>query len=225
MRFIFLKVPNSSSLLTEELLGQKNERPYGQPIFGFDLGHATESAECKSLYGYNQHRNFATSDAGENWTNILSGADVKRITYSPLNDGVMVASLFSTMYQDTSIRYTTDAGQTWTTITPEQLNYINSYSIAYDFDGNNINAYLATTDLGVMKVVIENLNLSVNHPDATKSMISVYPNPASNEINVTASNNAFEIQNTAIYSITGKKFQKVPKAKSMFLAWLQEFIS
>lgn len=148
---------------------------------------------------------FTTSDAGENWTNVLSGADVKRIVYSPITDGVMVASLFSTMYQDTSIRYTTDAGQTWTTIAPQQLNYINSYSIAYDFDGDTINAYLATSDLGVMKVVIEDINLNVNHPEATKSMISVYPNPASSEITLAVSKNSFEIQNTEIYSLTGQK--------------------
>lgn len=148
---------------------------------------------------------FTTSDAGENWTSVLAGQNVQRITYSPLTNGVMVASLFSTQYQDTSIRYTVDAGQNWIAITPEQLNYINAYAMAYDFDGTTINAYLSTTDLGIMKVVIENIDLGINNPNAPESVISVYPNPASSVINIGVSKNAFDIQNTAIYSITGQK--------------------
>jgi len=148
---------------------------------------------------------FTTSDAGENWTSVLAGQNVQRITYSPITNGVMVASLFSTQYQDTSIRYTVDAGQNWIAITPEQLNYINAYAMAYDFDGTTINAYLSTTDLGIMKVVIENIDLGVNNPNAQESVISVYPNPASSVINIGVSKNAFDIQNTSIYSITGQK--------------------
>jgi len=148
---------------------------------------------------------FSTSNAGENWTSILTGADVKRITYSPINNGVMVASLFSTQYQDTSFTYTINGGQTWTPVTPAQLNFVNSYAMAYEFDGNTINAYLATTDLGVMKVAIENIGLGINNPNATESMISVYPNPASSQVTISVSNNSFEIQNTEIYSITGQK--------------------
>lgn len=148
---------------------------------------------------------FSTSNAGENWTSILSGVDAKRINYSPANDGVMVVSLFSTMYQDTSIQYTANAGQTWSEVNPAQLNYINSYSMAYDFDGNNINAYIATTDLGVLKYTIENVTLGVNNPNANANAISIYPNPASNQLNVVATGNAFEIKNTLIYTLTGQK--------------------
>lgn len=148
---------------------------------------------------------FATSDAGENWTAILEGIDAKRIKYSPINNGVMVASVHSSMGSDASIYYTVDGGVNWSSITPQQLNYIQSASMDYDFDGTTINAYLATTDLGVMKYQILNLPLSVKNPETVPNPIVIYPNPANDILNVGVSGNQFEIKNTVIYSITGQK--------------------
>lgn len=148
---------------------------------------------------------FATSDAGENWTAILQGVDAKRIKYSPVNNGVMLASVHSALEIDAAIYYTIDGGANWTYVSPQQLNYIQSYSMDYDFDGSTINAYLATTDLGVMKYQILNLPLGIHNPEIANNPIFIYPNPANDILNVGVSDNQFEIKNTAIYSITGQK--------------------
>ncbi|MEZ0006214.1 xyloglucan-specific exo-beta-1,4-glucanase [Flavobacterium sp. 28YEA47A] len=148
---------------------------------------------------------FATSDAGENWTAILQGVDAKRIKYSPVDNGVMLASVHSALGIDAAIYYTIDGGANWTYVSPQQLNYIQSYSMDYDFDGTTINAYLATTDLGVMKYQILNLPLGINNPGIAHNPIFIYPNPANDILNVGVTENQFEIKNTAIYSITGQK--------------------
>lgn len=148
---------------------------------------------------------FTTADAGENWTQVLSGVDVKRIKYSPLNYGVMVAAVHSAQFSDASIYYTVDNGTTWTPVTSQQLNYVQSYSMDFDFDGTTINAYVATTDLGVIKYPILNLSLGTNTPEITKNPIVIYPNPAKDIVNIGVSGNEFEIKSTSIYSITGQK--------------------
>ncbi len=148
---------------------------------------------------------FSTPNAGENWTAVLENIDAKRIKYSPINNGVMVASVHSALNIDASIYYTTDGGVNWTYVSPQQLNYIQSYSMDYDFDGTTINAYLATTDLGVMKYQILNLPLGIHNPEIAHNPILIYPNPANDILNVGVSGNQFEIKNTAIYSITGQK--------------------
>lgn len=148
---------------------------------------------------------FATSNAGENWAVILQGVDAKRIKYSPVNNGVMLASVHSALGIDASIYYTIDGGANWTYISPQQLNYVQSFSMDYDFDGSTINAYLATTDLGVMKYQILNLPLGIHNPEIAHTPIFIYPNPANDILNIGVSGNQFEIKNTAIYSITGQK--------------------
>lgn len=148
---------------------------------------------------------YSTSDAGENWTAILDGVNAKRIKYSPVNNGVMVASVHSALNIDAAIYYTTDGGVNWTYVSPQQLNYIQSGAMDYDFDGTTINAYIATTDLGVMKYQILNLQLGIHNPETASNPVFIYPNPANDVLNVGVSGNQFEIKNTAIYSITGQK--------------------
>lgn len=155
---------------------------------------------------------FTTTDAAESWSAILPGLDVKRIKHSPLNNGVIVGSVFNTMFLQASIVYTIDNGVNWTTVTPEQLNYVQSYAMDYNFSGNSIDAYIATTDLGLMKYPITEIPLSVNNPEL-KNTIGIYPNPASSQIRVFSSKSA-AINNVVLFSLTG---QKVMESKTASL--------
>lgn len=148
---------------------------------------------------------FTTNDAGESWTQVLSGVDAKRIKYSPLNDGVIVVAVHSAITSDASIYYTVDSGTTWSNISSEQLSYIQSYSMDFDFEGNKIDAFIATTDLGVIKYTIQNLPLSIDTPNSPANPIAIYPNPATDILHIGVNGNAFEIKNTTIYSITGQR--------------------
>lgn len=148
---------------------------------------------------------FTTNDAGDNWTQVLSGVDTKRIKYSPLNDGVMVVAVHSADLSDASIYYTVDSGTTWSNISSAQLSYIESYSMDFDFEGTEIDAFIATTDLGVIKYTIQNLPLSIDTPNSQANPIAIYPNPATDILHIGVNGNAFEIKSTAIYSITGQR--------------------
>lgn len=148
---------------------------------------------------------FTSLDLGETWTQILNNVDARRITYSPDNNGVMIISAFSAAQSEAAIHYTTNFGLTWSTVTSAQLNYVQCYSMDFDFDGNTINAYLATTDLGVMKYAITDLNLGINNPNSPSNAISIYPNPVSDFVNIIVKGNSYQIESISIFSLTGQK--------------------
>lgn len=148
---------------------------------------------------------FSSLDAGETWTQILSGVDVKRVVFSPSENGLIVATVYTSIFNEASIYYSADNGNEWNTVTNEELLYVQSYNMDYHFDGNDIVAYIATTDLGVLKYTIENATLGINNPNASANAIKIYPNPASDLLNIFATENNFEIEKTEIYTITGQK--------------------
>ena len=148
---------------------------------------------------------YSSIDAGENWTQILSGVDVKRVVFSPTQNGLIVATVHTSIFNEASIYYSADNGNEWNTVTNEQLLYIQSYNMDYHFDGNDIIAYIATTDLGLLKYTIEDATLGIKNPNAAVNAIKIYPNPASDVLNILITENNFEIEKTEIYTITGQK--------------------
>lgn len=148
---------------------------------------------------------YSSVDAGETWSQILTGVDVKRVVFSPTHDGLIVATVHSSIFNEASIYYSSDNGNEWNSVANEELLYIQSYDMSYHFDGNNIVAYIATTDLGLLKYTIENATLGVTNPNAAANGIKIYPNPASDILNILVTDNNFEIENTEIYTITGQK--------------------
>ena len=146
---------------------------------------------------------YTSMDSGQTWNAILPGVDVKRVEHSPLNDGVLVGTVFSTQYVQASIAYSTDNGANWSYVLPEDIHYVQSYGMDYDFEGTTINAYIATSDLGVIKYPIENLVLGTQNP-VLDNPVGMYPNPASDVVKVFADNGA-SVQSVNIYALTGQK--------------------
>jgi len=146
---------------------------------------------------------YTSVDSGATWTSILPGTDAKRIKHSTLHDGVIAVTVFSTEFVMAQIAYTADNGEEWNYVTPEDIHYAQSYGMDYDFEGNSINAYIATSDLGVMRYVIADVFLGTDHP-VSENPVGIYPNPASGEVTVFA-NNGLEVDHVAVYSLTGQK--------------------
>ena len=96
-------------------------------------------------------------------------------------------------------------GEKWATVDFEELKYVSTGSVDFAFDGKKATAYIATADLGLMSYVVDLETLSTNNPIASQNAISVYPNPATNVVNVASANNSVSIKSTAIYSLTGQK--------------------
>jgi hypothetical protein len=145
---------------------------------------------------------YTSIDSGTTWTSILPGTDAKRVKHSPLNDGVIVATVFSTENVMASIAYTADNGENWNHVLPEDIHYAQSYGMDFDFEGNDINAYIATTDLGVLRYPIENAILGTDHP-IVGNVAGIYPNPASDVVKIFTSNGAVSL--VSVYLLTGQK--------------------
>ena len=146
---------------------------------------------------------FTSIDSGENWSIVLPDVDVKKVTHSKLNDGVIVGSVYSTQFVNTGIVYTTNNGLNWETVTSQELNYVESYSMDYIFDESAITAYISTTDLGVVKYKINDINLSVNNP-TIRQTVGIYPNPTSELLTIYTDNKTV-IKSTTVYTLTGQQ--------------------
>ncbi|AWG24840.1 T9SS type A sorting domain-containing protein [Flavobacterium kingsejongi] len=148
---------------------------------------------------------YKTVDAGENWAVLLNGEPVNQLTYSPTTAGVLVATTHSSISSDATIRLSIDNGQNWATISNATLQYIQSNAFDYTFTGNTLNAYIATSDLGVLKFVIADITLGTGFPTLPNNSISLYPNPASDYVHVTVSHSTGALESVTIFSVTGQK--------------------
>ena len=146
---------------------------------------------------------FTSLDSGENWSLVLADADVKKVSHSTLDDGVIVGSVYSTQYASPEILYTTDGGVNWQTITSEDLNYAESYDMDYVFNEGVITAYISTTDMGVLKYTIDTADLGTSNPDL-RNPVGIYPNPASEYITVYRDDSVM-LESVAVYSLAGEQ--------------------
>ncbi|MEW5677113.1 T9SS type A sorting domain-containing protein [Flavobacterium enshiense] len=144
---------------------------------------------------------FTTYNSGEAWSLLSSRSNVKKIKHSPLSNGVIIGSVYSTETDNASILYSQDTGISWTEIPPSAIAYVQSYEMDYDFAGSTINVYIATSDLGIVKHQINNITLGVNNPDQNIMGIKVYPNPTKDVLNISAN---YEISSLKIYDMLGK---------------------
>lgn len=87
--------------------------------------------------------------------------------------------------------------------THSELQHVESYGMDYIFEGTDIIVYLSTTDMGVLKYVINDISLGTNHPTVPKT-VGIYPNPASDFITVFTDDNT-QIKATAVYTLTGQQ--------------------
>ena len=147
---------------------------------------------------------FTTIDGAESWVQTLTGQNIRKLEYSPINNGVIAGAIYSTQMDDTSIIYSIDNGLNWNFISPQQIKYVQSYSIDFNFEGNIINAFIATTDLGVVKHTISNLHLAINNPSEVEVGFAIYPNPALNKVSVKVPN-GIEIESITVFSFLGQK--------------------
>ena len=152
-----------------------------------------------------------SSDNGMSWYSIIPQIEVSNITYSPYNEGLIVASMYSTEDSLAQIAYSVNHGADWTVITPAQLQYVQSYCMDYDFDGNIIKAYLATTDLGIVSYVVTDVPLSINEPEGNNSGVSLYPNPVSTTL--TAVSDGSMVTRLEVFNTTGQLIKTTPSAE------------
>lgn len=184
---------------------------------------AQSPADASHVLVSTNHGVFKSEDGGTTLTTAIADINVRKVAYSPLNANVAVAATYSGENVIASLLVTTNNGADWTTITPEQIKYVFTGSVDFAFTEDTVTAYIGTSDLGVMGYTIDLGALGTNNPVAQQNSVVMYPNPATNVLNVAASNNTFEIKNTVIYSITGQKVLESDKT-TINVAGLQKGI-
>lgn len=149
---------------------------------------------------------YKSSDNTAHWERVHQAENVRKVTYSPLNETHAVATVPSGNGIDSQIIYTTDAGETWQALPFEAIAYVASSSMVYKFHEESVDAYIATYDLGIIKYTID-LN-SLDTPDFTKGSnpFVVYPNPSTGVINI--EENGDKMVSASIFNTLGQEVLK-----------------
>ncbi|HLP64695.1 VPS10 domain-containing protein [Flavobacterium sp.] len=144
---------------------------------------------------------FTSTDAGDNWMSTYSEGSVHKVKYSPFNAGLIAAGIRGVG----ALLYSLNNGSDWTVISSQQLHYIAAQAIDFTFDGTTIDAFIATTDLGLIRYQIINLPLGIDIPEVNENDLIIYPNPASDTMNLFLANNLNQIETVEVFAVTGQR--------------------
>lgn len=146
---------------------------------------------------------FKSTDDGTTWSQVYSGTNVEKISYSDVNPGVIVAGVYSFINTNAQLLLSDNNGDTWQALPLETIASAGSRSMDFAFSTDMVEAYIATYDMGLIKVSVSTSLLSVEIPDREPNNMVLYPNPASDVLNV-AIPNGVNISKINVYSLLGK---------------------
>ncbi|MEY3084642.1 MAG: hypothetical protein RL037_822 [Bacteroidota bacterium] len=143
---------------------------------------------------------YRSSDFGVNWTLLGGGLASGSYRGFASNSQVIVAGSFGA-----GVFYSTDNGDNWTAIN----NGLTDLTI-FDLELNDSHIIAATNTQGVFRFPLADINLAAeNQALENKINLSIFPNPASNQLNVTCNSkligNRYEIyDNSGKLVLSGK---------------------
>lgn len=118
---------------------------------------------------------YRSTDFGANWTLLAGGLASGSYRGFASNTQLIVAGSFGG-----GVFYSTDNGNNWTAINTGLTDLT-----IFDLELNDNYIIAATNTQGVFRFPLSNLNISsLIHDIDTKSVISIFPNPTANHINV-----------------------------------------
>ena len=147
---------------------------------------------------------FTTNDAADSWELSNGSSSVNKLKYSPINNGVIAAGIYTSQSTNASVLYSVDNGMTWGTVSQVDLKYLSSNNMDFNFVDNRIDAYIGASDLGAVKYAILDLPLTVKNPSFNDGVLGLYPNPTSSEVNLILPN-ATQIESVNVFSLLGQK--------------------
>jgi len=143
---------------------------------------------------------FISNDQGLTW-NQVSDFMAFKVAYSDVNDGVLVAATYSSMYTQFNIHYSVDHGNNWKTVDRSDLLYTETGSVTIDFSDKNALIYIASSDLGLLGYNLDFDILATGEVSGEKAKVLVYPNPVVDVVHIDDKN----LKSVALYSMEGKK--------------------
>jgi hypothetical protein len=137
---------------------------------------------------------YRSTDFGVNWTLLGGGLASGSYRGFACNSQLIVAGSFGA-----GVFYSTDNGDNWTAINTGLTDLT-----IFDLELNDNFIIAATNTQGVFRFPLSSLNLSTGIQNIdTKSVISIFPNPTENQINIQTSNSIL-LHKIIITDITGK---------------------
>ena len=137
---------------------------------------------------------YRSTDFGANWTLLGGGLASGSYRGFACNTQLIVAGSFGA-----GVYYSTDNGNNWTAINTGLTDLT-----IFDLELNDNFIIAATNTQGVFRFPLSNLNLSTGIQNIdTKSVISIFPNPTANQINIQTSNGIL-LDKIIITDLTGK---------------------
>ena len=161
--------------------------------------------------GFGSDHVFKTTDAGDNWFAIDNGlpdVPTNTILIDELNpDDIYVGN-------DLGVYYSENGGGSWEPFSealPEAV-------MIYDLNNSpsNRKIRIATHGHGIYQRNYVNDFLAVNEIAISDESIAIYPNPASEQVFVSVTENSSDIQSIQMYDINGKFIQDVDSSKKEF---------
>jgi len=161
---------------------------------------------------------FLSQDGGLNWERKTTSL-VFNVAFSTEMDGAMTASTYSSQVSEFKLHYSTDSGQTWETISNEQLLGIGAVSSTYLFEEHSVKAFVGSFDIGLVEYTIDLNTVGVPDFGFGDNGIRIYPNPTSDVINISMKNSSPAL--ISIYSVSGNKVMEVEEVSSLNVSSLE----
>ena len=116
---------------------------------------------------------FKSVDGAQNWSQVYTGNNVRKLEYSTINEGHLVASITSSLLTQAQVIYSLDNGEDWLEVTPSAIENSSSYSMDFMFHQDSITVYLATIDLGVISYEIDTTIFNAPPNDLCEGAIAI----------------------------------------------------
>ncbi|WP_339700604.1 T9SS type A sorting domain-containing protein [uncultured Marixanthomonas sp.] len=162
---------------------------------------------------------YKTTDNAENWEQTYQADNVRKVNYSSVDEDHAVASIYSHELGDAQLLYTTDGGEVWQEVPFEAIAHVGSGSMTYQFQEENVDAYLATYDLGLIKYTIDLTELGTTGFEENTNPFVVYPNPVNSIINI--QENGGDVVSVAIFNSLGQQVKKASTVKQINISQLE----
>ncbi len=151
---------------------------------------------------------YISNDKGATWSQSSDFVCYK-VSYSDVNDGVLVAATYSAMYTNFNIFYSVDNGATWKTVNRQDFLEAETTSIAIDFSDAKAYIYINSFDMGLIGYNLPLEILASSETSANQAQIKVYPNPVSDVLHIENKN----LKSAALYSMDGKKLMETQSSE------------
>jgi len=101
---------------------------------------------------------FQSDNGGEDWQLTNSPPYNRKITFSNVTEGQLIAQSLTNRWDDPRIIFTTNKGKKWSSVSSAQLGYPSCpLSTDIDFYPDHADVYFATPDIGVVKYELKHL--------------------------------------------------------------------